>query len=169
MNCSLMNRKDNRKVVEACALATSANYRSPNIFSYLFRQAYWHAFHNGTDDFCIVVNPKHVQFYKRILLFEDLGIEKNYPRVGAPAIALRLDIAKYEEKLKSAYSGYPAECNLYSFVYKNQTLSPKARRLFFDMDGHNGIGEKVTRYFFNELPPEQREDFVRKMALAENF
>lgn len=162
-------RKDNREMVEVCAFATSANYRSPNIFSYLFRQAYWHAVNNDITDICIMVNPKHVQFYKRILLFENLGIEKNYPRVGAPAIALRLNIDKYEEKLKSAYAGYPAECNLYSFVYKNQTLSPKARKLLFDMDGHNGIGEKVTRYFFNALPPEQRDDFVRKMAVSSNF
>ena len=161
-------RKYNRKVIEACALATSAKYRSANVFSYLFRQAYWHAVDNCTNYISIMVNPKHVQFYKKILLFEDLGIEKNYPRVGAPAIALRLDIAKYEEKLKSAYRGYPAECNLYRFVFKNEDLSPEAKKIWFDIDSYNGVGEKVTRYFYDTLPQEQKDEFSQKIAQSKN-
>ena len=78
---------------------------------------------NEINDICIIVNPKHAKFYRRILFFEDLGVEKNYPRVEAPAIALRLNIDRNKEKLRSAYSGYSDDYNLYRFFYKNRDLS----------------------------------------------
>ena len=162
-------RRNDRHLMEACALATSENYRSPNIFANLFRQSYWHAVYSGIDAICIMVNPKHVQFYKRILLFDELGVEKNYPRVGAPAVALQLNVKEYKEKLKSIYGGYPADANLYSFVFQNEELSPKAGKIFFDIDGYNGVGETVTRYFYKALSQEQKEEFTQKLSRSRNF
>lgn len=162
-------RKNNRKVIEACSFATSESFRWTNIFSYLFRQVYWYAVHNGINDICIMVNPKHVRFYKKILLFEDLGVEKNYPRLGAPAFALKLNIDNYKERLQYTYKNYPIEYDLYDFIYENKDLSPAARKLLFDLEGHNRARLKVTRHFINALPPEQKDDFVQKMALSTNF
>ena len=41
-------REKDRKLMEACALATSMDYRWKNVLAYLFRQAYWHAVNTGT-------------------------------------------------------------------------------------------------------------------------
>ena len=163
-------RKNGHRLMEGCALATSESFRGANIFSYLFRQAYWHAVNSCATDICIMVNPKHIQFYKRILLFDDLGVEKNYPRVGAPAIALRIDVNQYPDKLKFAYNNYPAESNLYNFICENKDLAPDARSILFDIERHNGngIGEKVTRYFINALPLKQRKELSEKLYYLKN-
>lgn len=159
-------RKNNRKVVEGCALATSANYQSTNIFLYLFRQAYWYAFHSGANDICIMVNPKHVGFYRRILLFEELGVEKYYPRVGAPAVALKLDVMKYEEKLKSIHNSYPSKYSLYNFFYGKHFLSLKTLISSFDMDGHKREDVTIVRHFFNALSPEQKRTYPEDSSIS---
>lgn len=47
----------------------------------------------GGTDFVVEVNPRHVGFYRRLLMFEALGGERVCPRVnGAPAELLRLDL-----------------------------------------------------------------------------
>ena len=45
------------------------------------------------DDLCITINPRHEAFYRRYLLFADLGEERGYPSVeDYPALAKRLDL-----------------------------------------------------------------------------
>ena len=161
-------RKNSRQLMEGCALATSVSFRGANIVAYLFRQAYHHAVNFGATDICIMVNPKHVQFYKRIFLFEDLGGEKIYPRLQAPAIALRIDVNQYANKLRCVYSDYPAESNLYSFICENKDLTPEAQKLMFDMEKNNGIGKRVTRYFFNALPSDQKKELTEKSDHLKN-
>ena len=74
-----------------------------------------------------------------------------------------------KERLEYAYRNYPLEYDLYNFFYENKDLSSKARKILFDMEGRNGVHREVTRHFFNALPPDQRDDFVQKMALSANF
>jgi len=45
------------------------------------------------NDLCITINPRHNDFYKRYLLFAELGGLKSYPSVANnPAFARRLDL-----------------------------------------------------------------------------
>ncbi len=53
---------------------------------------YSHRLH-GYSDYVIEVNPRHVLFYKRMLGFSDFGGERPCPRVGAPAVLLRLPLS----------------------------------------------------------------------------
>ena len=54
----------------------------------------------GATDFVITVNPRHVRFYERTLLFRTAGPERNCVKVGgAPALLLRLDLAVPEERV----------------------------------------------------------------------
>jgi hypothetical protein len=47
----------------------------------------------GATDLVITVNPRHVKFYERMLLFDVIGREKELDSVcGAPAVLLRLDL-----------------------------------------------------------------------------
>ena len=59
---------------------------------------YGHNIHRATD-FLIEVNPRHMLFYQRMLGFELFGEEKICPRVNAPAVLLRLDLAYADEQI----------------------------------------------------------------------
>ena len=65
-------RNENRKLAEIVALATSTERRWRNVFMYLTRAMTWYALYKNVNDLCITVNPKHVEFYKTIFLFEDI-------------------------------------------------------------------------------------------------
>jgi hypothetical protein len=55
----------------------------------------------GATDFMITVNPRHVRFYEKTLLFAAAGPERNYDKVGgAPALLLRLDLAIPEDRVR---------------------------------------------------------------------
>ncbi|MBW1735745.1 MAG: hypothetical protein JRJ71_15410, partial [Deltaproteobacteria bacterium] len=110
-------RDEGRTICEFCALATDRSHRNDNLFMFLFRAMYLDAQQRGIDDICIMVNPKHVPFYKTILLFQDLGPLRLYPRLAAPAVALRLDLRASEKRLREAYRGFEDCYNLHRFVY----------------------------------------------------
>jgi len=112
-------RDEGRTICEVCALATSRSHQHSNLFMFLFRTMFVDSVNNGMDDICIMVNPKHAAFYKTILLLEELGGVKFYPRVGAPAVALRLDLREYEERVRYAYLGFEPRYDLHRFFYGN--------------------------------------------------
>ena len=60
---------------------------------------YSHRMH-GYTDYVIEVNPRHVQFYKRMLGFSDFGGERPCHRVGAPAVLLRLPLSHMAEQIR---------------------------------------------------------------------
>jgi len=110
-------RSKGRKIVELCALVTPANFRRMNAFMYLSKLMYQYSMDRRVNDLCIAVNPKHVPFYKHILLFEDLGPQCYYPRVNAPAVALHVNMDCINEKLKSAYGGLDFEANVHAYFH----------------------------------------------------
>ncbi|HUY62382.1 MAG TPA: hypothetical protein VMV50_01145 [Candidatus Paceibacterota bacterium] len=62
---------------------------SPFVASPLFSAVLAHAHECGIDYLCIAINPKHDRFY-RLLGFEQIGEQKHYAAVDAPAIARAL-------------------------------------------------------------------------------
>ena len=51
------------------------------------------------NDLCITINPRHETYYRRFLLFQQLGGLKNYPSVrNNPALAERLDLDHVREE-----------------------------------------------------------------------
>jgi hypothetical protein len=73
----------------------------------------------GATDFVITVNPRHVRFYEKTLLFEAAGPEREYDKVGgAPALLLRLDLDIPEERVYIEHG--PAETR----PAKSRTLYP---------------------------------------------
>ena len=117
-------RAQGRKIVELSALVTPSKLRWRNLFMYLSQVMYQYSIYRGIDDLCIAVNPKHVRFYKSIFLFEDLGPERLYPRVDAPAVALRINMDDIRSKSLEIYGALEFECNLHTYFHRMTGLKP---------------------------------------------
>ena len=60
----------------------------------LFRMLMDHASESGVDHLCITLNPRHADFYRKVLHFKPLGTEKSYPSVANnPALAMYFPLA----------------------------------------------------------------------------
>lgn len=116
-------RAQGRKITELSALATPKETRWCNLMVFLSRTMFEYSRMSAVDDICIMVNPKHVNFYKTMFLFEDFGEEKFYAGVGAPAVALRMNMEEIEQKALEKYRNIELEGDMYSFFCKlNSTL-----------------------------------------------
>lgn len=111
-------RGEGRKIVEVGSLATLPHRRWQNLIIFLAKAIFTYALSAGADDLCIMVNPKHVRFYKSIFLFQDFGETKHYSKVDAPAVALRADMRQIESDLFKAYHSNDFDTNLHSFFVK---------------------------------------------------
>ena len=143
-------RDRGRKLAELSALVTPSEARWRSIFLYLYRAIYWYAIYNKVDDLCITVNPKHVKFYKSIFFFEELGPERHYPKVGAPAVALRLDLGDFRDKLIEAYSALDFDCDLHAFFFRMTGIPMTGVDGKHDMTRKKVLDTNTIRYFFME-------------------
>ncbi len=84
-----------RSLAEGCKFACDAS-TSPDgklVSMQLLKAIFGWCTTNAIDDLCLVVNPKHVEFYERLLGFEHRGSSKKCPNVsGAEGILLHLDV-----------------------------------------------------------------------------
>ena len=107
-------RTQGRSISEIGSLVTRNDFRWQNLFMHLCQAMYWYARFQKVDDLCIAVNPKHTRFYETVFLFEQIGPKKFYPKVHAPAVLMRLDATRHEEKMKAVYDRMEDECNLHN-------------------------------------------------------
>lgn len=93
-------RAAGRRLCEPSRLAIDTGV-TKRVFAALIHISYIYA-HNlhGFTDYVIEVNPRHVQFYKRMLGFDDFGAERPCARVGAPAVLLRLPLPYMGEQIR---------------------------------------------------------------------
>ncbi len=98
-------RAQGARLCEFTRLAVDRNEQSREVLAMMFHIAYMYArrFAECTD-LLIEVNPRHVRFYRAMLGFEVVGEERTCPRVNAPAVLLRLDLA-YCERQIARYGG----------------------------------------------------------------
>lgn len=61
--------------------------------------AYIYAKIHARTDFVIEVNPRHADFYKKMLGFKLIGSERLCPRAEAPALLLHLEFSYIEEQV----------------------------------------------------------------------
>lgn len=108
-------RRKNRRITELSALVTSRPFRMRNLILHLCKAMFDHSRASRVDDICIMVNPKHLRFYTKILLFEQFGPELFYEKVQAPAIPLRIDMNHIEECLQEKYGRFGRAANLHAF------------------------------------------------------
>ena len=100
-------RQQGLRVCEFTKLAIDNKGASKRMIAGLFQVAYLYAVKIwGYTDIVIEVNPTHVPFYQRMLGFQPLGEERICPRVGAPALLLRLDAAGYGTSMIEKFGGH---------------------------------------------------------------
>jgi hypothetical protein len=168
-------RGQGRRVAELSALVTPRKLRWHNLFMCLNQIMYHYARYIGVNDLCIAVNPKHVPFYKEILLFEDLGPQRHYPKVDAPAVALRVNMDRIAQDTKEAYDDQDFDGNLYAYFHKMTGKNPYDESLFaskdfcFDDPEHPPRSEIVRHFLEIEkslaegLTSEQRDFLMDKV------
>lgn len=89
-------RRQGRRVVELCAFASCPDKPMRHAVLHMQRSVLLSCLADGVNDVCITVNPRHVSFYERIYHFTVMGEERFYPKVGAPAVAMRLNLDSYQ-------------------------------------------------------------------------
>jgi hypothetical protein len=96
-------RQSGGGVCELTRLAITSDADSRSVLSALFGTAYVMArhLHRMTDAF-VEVNPRHVQFYRRMFGFAVAAGQRVCPRVMAPGVLLRLEIERLEARLAEA-------------------------------------------------------------------
>jgi hypothetical protein len=115
-------REKGRYVAEVGSLVSEINNQSTlmHLIKILFLYAQEYIY---VDDLVVTVHPKHKNFYKVILCFEEISTMKTYSYVNDnPAIAFRMDMHKVREYYWNAYPREPVENDFYNFIFvKNST------------------------------------------------
>lgn len=128
-------RAQGRKICDVTKLAVDQDIKSKNVLGALFHLSviYGHNIHQATD-FLIEVNPRHALFYQRMIGFVPFGQEKLCPRVNAPAVLLKLDLAYADEQVKK-YGGLGAEAHGVRSIYP----------YWFSKEDELGITQRLLR------------------------
>lgn len=123
-------RKEGIKFAEVSRFVVKQDYQhNKEILLSLINTIYIHAFRiMNIDEFIIEVNPRHVDYYKKLLGYVQFGEVKECPRVNnAPAVLLRGNKEKYlkivdhcEYEKRTLYNSFMPKNNEESIIYKLQ-------------------------------------------------
>lgn len=140
-------RAQGRRMAEVTRLAIADEYgNSKQLIPLIFNAIYVYACLNrGYTDFVIEVNPRHVGFYRRFLLFEAAGPVRPCMRVGgAPAVLLRLNFEiAVDSFFRPKASGSSAQ-NAFAIPMTREEELQLAQRLCAQ---HKPISEDEKRIF----------------------
>lgn len=128
-------RAEGRIPSDITRLAVDQDIKSKSVLAALFHLSfiYGRNIHQATD-FLIEVNPRHVIFYQRMLGFEPFGEERICPRVNAPAVLLRLDLALANKQI-IRYGGMGAAATGVKSIYP----------YFFSREDELGITQRLLK------------------------
>jgi len=99
-------REQGHRLAEVTCLANCrATLQEPfRVFLNLCRLIFQYARQEQIQQILIAVHPRHVGFYQRMLRFEIIGRQRDYPMVkNWPAVPMTLDFAVAKEKYPAAY------------------------------------------------------------------
>jgi hypothetical protein len=154
-------RNSGNKMVELSRLVISPDYRnSKDILVLLFNYLAIYTYHVKKYSHLVVeVNPRHKNYYKSLLCFEEIGSEKPCPSVqNAPANLLCLPLKKYQseinrinkltEKDKKERSLYPffikpEQENLVAHYLKNQAKPMTSQEKIYFGFSDSSIGNPI--------------------------
>lgn len=143
---------DGHKVAEIISLGIQKKARyAQKILIKLFNFAYLAArgLHSVTD-LIITVNPKHVPFYSRKLLFDRLGGNKCYEKVGgAEAVLLKLDLKNIEKTVDKARLEKTSKKAIYQYFFKASEKLEVVKKIKKKI---KPMTTKEMLYFFGNIP-----------------
>jgi len=89
-------RQQRRKLIEGGMLAGEQGRPLLYLMSVFFKESK----NQKADDILLIINPKHKKFYEKMLLFKQIGEEKQCPKVNnAPAILMKFDIKGFNSSI----------------------------------------------------------------------
>ncbi|MBA4387683.1 MAG: hypothetical protein C0404_06855 [Verrucomicrobia bacterium] len=145
-------RRSGRRLCEVVSLASTETDRREciEVLKHLFKVGLFMASKMvDATDFVITVNPHHASFYEKRLLFEQLGPEKSYSKVGgAPAVLLVLDLVTLSDKYMAAYG--PREGSIWHHFFEEEASYHTVQFLSENVD-YRGRGELI-RWFAEKKP-----------------
>ncbi|NLW81318.1 MAG: hypothetical protein GXY42_06560 [Desulfovibrionales bacterium] len=157
-------RAQGRRISELSALATPREVRWCNLMVFLCRMTFEYSRMKKIDDICIMVNPKHVSFYKTLFLFEEFGPERFYGAVGAPAVALRINMDSIQEKSLEKYRDFEVDGNVHDFFCKINSTMQELQSGWSFYEKRHPMHPEDARFFLEskkdileKLNPQQRE------------
>ena len=128
-------RAGGHRVCEFTKLAIDGASQSKRVLATLFHVAYLYAYRvMGYDCLLIEVNPRHVNYYSRILGFTVLASSRMNLRVNAPAVLMCLDFTHTEEQI-ARFGGQP------EFSATERSLYPYS----FSLEEEAGIVARIRR------------------------
>ena len=117
-------RRAGHRLCEFTKLAIDGVVRSRRVLASLFHVAYLYSHRVlGGTHLMIEVNPRHVNYYKRMLGFQVVGPERLNERVNAPAVLMCLDFnhaSAQIEKFGGRSETSASERSLYPFFFSRQ-------------------------------------------------
>jgi GNAT superfamily N-acetyltransferase len=164
---SLRNGRGNH-LAEVSALAMDPEYQSSGvpILLRMIRMLVIYAAQT-VSDLCITVNPHHAAFYRKAFHFQEIGGLKQYGKVnGAPAIALRLDLALARSLMRELRDGHRMISKVYEFLFHPATVETVMTRLGNDARRVIPLEERVEHFFSRHEAWTQASDADRAYILA---
>lgn len=135
-------RSEGRRIAEITKLAAENGSSSKHVIASLIHITYIYAqyVHQRTD-FLIEINPRHVNYYEKLLGFRRLGPERVCTRVNAPACLMHIDLA-YIEKQIDLFGGKGR-----ASASREKSIYP----YFFSKYDEQGIASRLAKHEMN--PP----------------
>lgn len=117
-------RDDSRILAEIIALAVDPDFRKDNLMMYLYKLLFQYARYKGVTDLACSVTKKHLQFYRRMLLFSPLGKIKKYSAANQLETQCHvLNLQHAEHEAQEIYHSRHFDADLYSFFFsENQSV-----------------------------------------------
>ena len=98
-------RRQGRVLCELTRLALRKRARSKWVLATLFELAYLVGrVGRNVTDVVVEVNPRHVAFYRRVFGFLVASPARTCPRVNAPSVLMRLELAQLERHFHKVFS-----------------------------------------------------------------
>ena len=145
----LRRLRDGRgNLAEVSALAMDPQYQASGvpILLRLVRMLVIYAA-DTVSDLCIAVNPHHAAFYQKAFHFHEIGGLKQYGKVnGAPAIALRLDLALARSLMRELRDGHRMISKVYEFLFHPANVEAVMTRLVKDLRRVIPLEERVEHF-----------------------
>jgi hypothetical protein len=155
-------RDEGRDLAEVSGLAMDSAYQASGIaiLLRLTRMMVIQAVQTESD-LCIAVNPHHAAFYRKAFHFQAIGGLKQYRKVnGAPAVALRLDLALARSLMNELRAGHPMISEVHGFLFDPVNVEQVIARLAED-SARALSGEELLEFFFS------RHDALREASEAD--
>ncbi len=166
-------RSQGKNVVELSSLATPREHCWKNMFHYLVQVMYWYTVYKDIDFVCIAVNPRHVRYYKNLFPFEYMGPTRHYPRVEAPAVALKARVKESMSLMMEICRKLEFDTPFYSYFYRMTGQAPRASVPFLEpsvleaVSSPMSIDVKDIKYFI-QTDPAVLEDLSLEQLQALN-